>query len=62
MKLPEDETLGKLYSMVVAGLVLCLLYLAILLPFSSSPGTSVTAIGAIAGLLGTIITVKAVRK
>jgi type II secretory pathway component PulM len=62
MKAPEDEDLGRLLSWVVALLVLAIVYLVILLPFSGNAGVVVGAITALTGLIGAIVTVRAIRR
>ena len=57
----KDEQLGTVLSKVVAVLVLCIIYLVILLPFSSNDSIIGSAIGVLATLVGTIISVRAWR-
>lgn len=62
MRLPEDETLGRLLSLVVGLLVLLIAYLVLLLPFTSRPGAVGAAIGVLGTLLSAIVLSRAARK
>lgn len=62
MRPPEDEQLGPLLSLVVGILVLCIVFLVILLPFSSSQGTTAGVIAGLGTLLTSIIVTRAVKR
>ena len=65
VKAPEDDQLGRLLSLVVTLLVLCIAYLVVLLPVAllvtGNADVVAAAIGALATLLGTIVTLRARR-
>jgi len=51
----KDKELGNLRSLVVLLLVLVIVYLAVLLPWSDQAGAVGGAIGAVATLLGIVL-------
>jgi hypothetical protein len=58
----KDKELGSLRSLVVAVLVLAILYLALLLPFSDQAGAIGGAIAALTTLVGAIVGASAWRQ
>lgn len=61
MKTPDlkDDQLGSLLSLVVLLLILAIIYLVILLPFSGRAAEMGGAIAGMLGLVGTIVGVRA---
>lgn len=58
----NDNELGRLLSLVIVVLVLCVAYLVILLPFSGNSGVIGGAIAALTTLIGGIVGVRAIRR
>ena len=57
----KDKELGSLRSLVLVLLVLCIVYLVLLLPWSPHPETVVAAISGLGTLAGAILGVSAWR-